>query len=414
MGKLNDFIAYLEEQAANHSIYVWGGQGQDHTTISEAWIQKMEDSEANARRAIAFWKKQVKAGYGEKLRAFDCGGLATYYLYNVKKWISGDTTANGLKGKCAALTRSELKKGDWVFRVYSSGKAYHIGYIVDESLNVIEAKGRDDGVVKRSLNASGSGYWNAYGRPELFREEIEGASPAGGMVEVLGGSVNVRAGDNTETAILGVAHKGDSFLLEGVSASGWYRIDYDGKDGYISNRSDLTRIAGDAPASFTVGRLLKKTSPLMTGEDVKDVQAALIAKGYSCGSTGADGEFGSNTQKAVEAFQKAAGLTADGIVGEKTVTALGGKWKAAETTWTVSRILKKTSPLMKGADVKALQSALIGKGYSCGGTGADGEFGKNTESAVKSFQKAAGLAVDGKAGKNTVAALGGKWLVPLG
>ena len=234
------------------------------------------------------------------------------------------------------------------------------------------------------------------------------------MVEVLGGSVNVRAGDNTAAAILGVAHKGDSFLLEGVSASGWYKIDYDGKDGYISSRSDLTRIAGDAPASFTVGRLLKKTSHLMTGEDVKDVQAALIAKGYSCGNTGADGEFGSNTEKAVEAFQKAAGLTADGIVGEKTTQALGGEWKAAETTWSVSRILKKTSPLMKGADVKALQSALIAKGYSCGGTGADGEFGKNTESAVKSFQKAAGLTVDGKAGKNTVTKLGGKWLVPLG
>ena len=106
-------------------------------------------------------------------RAFDCGGLATYYLYNVKKWIPGDTTANGLKSKCQVLSRSELKKGDWVFRVYQTGKdkgkAYHIGYIVDESLNVIEAKGRDDGVVKRSLNASGSGYWNAYGRPELPR-----------------------------------------------------------------------------------------------------------------------------------------------------------------------------------------------------------------------------------------------------
>lgn len=342
MGQLNDFIAYLEEQAANHSIYVWGGQGQDHTTISEAWIRERETSTDNANRAIAFWKKQVKAGYGEKLRAFDCGGLATYYLYNVKKWIPGDTTANGLKGKCAALSRSELTKGDWVFRVYQTGKdkgkAYHIGYIVDDSLNVIEAKGRDDGVVKRSLNASGSGYWNAYGRPELFREEIAGGEP-----------------------------------------------------------------------DFVAGRLLKKTRPLMTGEDVKDVQSALIAKGYSCGNAGADGEYGSNTEKAVEAFQKATGLTADGIVGEKTTQALGGEWKTAGTTWSVSRILRKTSPLMKGADVKNVQTALIAKGYSCGGTGADGEFGKNTESAVKSFQKAAGLAVDGKAGKNTIAALGGKW-----
>ena len=59
--------------------------------------------------------------------------------------------------------------------------------------------------------------------------------------------------------------------------------------------------------------------------------------------------------------------------------------------------------------MKALQSALIAKGYSCGGTGTDGEFGKNTESAVKSFQKAAGLTVDGKAGEKTVTALGGVW-----
>ena len=52
MGQLNDFIAYLEEQAANHSIYVWGGQGQDHTTISEAWIRERETSTDNALSLI--------------------------------------------------------------------------------------------------------------------------------------------------------------------------------------------------------------------------------------------------------------------------------------------------------------------------------------------------------------------------
>ena len=112
MGKLSEFIAYLEEQAANHSIYVWGGQGQDHTVISEDWIREMETSTDNAERVIAFWKKQVQAGYGEKLRAFDCSGLGTYHLYNLKKLIPSDTTANGLKGKCQVLSRSELKKGD--------------------------------------------------------------------------------------------------------------------------------------------------------------------------------------------------------------------------------------------------------------------------------------------------------------
>ena len=131
MGKLSEFIAYLEEQAANHSIYVWGGQGQDNAVISEDWIREMETSQSNAERVIAFWKKQVQAGYGEKLRAFDCSGLGTYYLYNLKKLIPSDTTANGLKSKCQVLSRSELKKGDWVFRVYQTGKdkgkAYHIG-----------------------------------------------------------------------------------------------------------------------------------------------------------------------------------------------------------------------------------------------------------------------------------------------
>ena len=55
----------------------------------------------------------------------------------------------------------------------------------------------------------------------------------------------------------------------------------------------------------------------------------------------------------------------------------------------------------KGAQVKALQLLLVGSGYSCGASGADGVFGKNTDSAVRKYQKAKGLIVDGIAGKNT-------------
>ncbi len=39
--------------------------------------------------------------------------------------------------------------------------------------DLAEAMGRDNGVVKRALNASGSSYWNAYGRPSYFKAEIE-------------------------------------------------------------------------------------------------------------------------------------------------------------------------------------------------------------------------------------------------
>lgn len=59
----------------------------------------------------------------------------------------------------------------------------------------------------------------------------------------------------------------------------------------------------------------------------------------------------------------------------------------------------------KGERVKALQILLIGNGYSCGGSGADGDFGSNTDTAVRKYQKAKGLTVDGIAGKATMGSL---------
>lgn len=58
------------------------------------------------------------------------------------------------------------------------------------------------------------------------------------------------------------------------------------------------------------------------GNDVKDMQALLIQKGYDLGKWGADGDFGDMTEMAVRQFQQDNGLEVDGIVGEKTVAAL--------------------------------------------------------------------------------------------
>ena len=44
--------------------------------------------------------------------------------------------------------------------------------------------------------------------------------------------------------------------------------------------------------------------------------------GYDLGICGVDGDFGQATEKAVKQFQKDHGLTADGVVGEKTWAAL--------------------------------------------------------------------------------------------
>jgi hypothetical protein len=56
----------------------------------------------------------------------------------------------------------------------------------------------------------------------------------------------------------------------------------------------------------------------MTGADVKTLQAALIAYGFSCGAAGADGDFGSGTETALKKFQTKYGLGADGIAGKGT------------------------------------------------------------------------------------------------
>lgn len=55
-----------------------------------------------------------------------------------------------------------------------------------------------------------------------------------------------------------------------------------------------------------------------SGNITKLLQERLIALGYSCGDSGADGKFGSGTEAAVEAFQRANNLEADGIVGQNT------------------------------------------------------------------------------------------------
>ena len=65
--------------------------------------------------------------------------------------------------------------------------------------------------------------------------------------------------------------------------------------------------------------LLKKGN---TGESVTVLQILLIGLDYSCGKCGADGDFGSGTENAVECFQEDNSLTVDGQVGGQTWAAL--------------------------------------------------------------------------------------------
>lgn len=160
---LNEFIDFLNSQV-DRAIYCWGGQGEIAT---EELIRKKETSTENAEKAIEMLNKLIAAGV-EEPRMYDCSGLGMAFLQG--RVFDSDMSANGMMRSCETIERSEIKKGDWVFQVDESGKAVHIGYVVDSNLNVVEARGREYGVVKRPLSA---GSWNSYGRPKCFKEYIE-------------------------------------------------------------------------------------------------------------------------------------------------------------------------------------------------------------------------------------------------
>jgi cysteinyl-tRNA synthetase, unknown class len=113
-------------------------------------------------------------------------------------------------------------------------------------------------------------------------------------------------------------------------------------------------------------------------EEVGRVQAKLGIVG--------DGEFGAETVAAVKAWQKANGVKVDGMVNPDMLLALG---------------LDDLVVVEKGDEgelVRGLQAAL--------GVKADGEFGSETDLALKAYQKQNGQKANGRALVATLAALG--------
>ena len=132
--------------------------------------------------------------------------------------------------------------------------------------------------------------------------------------------------------------------------------------------------------------LLKQGSK---GDAVIELQRLLQGQGFYNGKL--DGDFGTGTANAVISFQKAHGLTADGVVGNVSWT----KLRSLNTTPALPTLL----PGARGTYVSQAQQLLKDKGYYQGRI--DGDFGNGTREAIAAFQKANGLTVDGKIGAKT-------------
>jgi N-acetylmuramoyl-L-alanine amidase len=168
----------------------------------------------------------------------------------------------------------------------------------------------------------------------------------------------------------------------------------------ISNFFGITGVGGvstggNPPENPSLPRVLKYTSPIMKGEDVREVQTILKNKGFYTGEI--DGSFGPLTDSAVRSFQRSNGLEVDGMVGPKTREKLFATSPVSIPEQ--SRYLSYKVPTMKGEDVKMVQQRLKDLGFYTGQI--DGSFGPLTDTAVRNFQWNRMIQVDGSVGPIT-------------
>ena len=127
-----------------------------------------------------------------------------------------------------------------------------------------------------------------------------------------------------------------------------------------------------------------------SSSNVTALQSALQATGYYSGSV--DGSYGSGTEAAVEAYQRAAGLRVTGMAGPTTQRLLYGGTSESGS-------YSKLDVGSTGSAVKRLQYALYELKYYDGDI--SGTYDTVTQNAVMVFQELNGLAIDGVAGQQT-------------
>ncbi len=183
------------------------------------------------------------------------------------------------------------------------------------------------------------------------------------IMDVYDGAIDGSFGDTTEAAVKAF-QKSSRLTADGVAGGATIKAlfgkeaaepsnDKKGMEG-ISTIGDI----GDAPATSEKGD---------SGTKVKKLQQALKLKGYYNGPI--DGSFGESTEAAVIAFQKAKGMSRDGVAGKTTIYILFGEKaaNAAEKTYKTEKLdwFKGGSTAVPKGAVFTVKDVYTGKEFKC-------------------------------------------------
>lgn len=228
------------------------------------------------------------------------------------------------------------------------------------------------------------------------------------------GSITGHFGNMTEEAVRKF-QKRYALNADGIVGEDTLKALYEAA-GIDADTSSVPSGTGSAASASTDTALLRSGS---RNEAVRQLQTDLAALGYYTGNI--TGHFGSLTKDAVVKFQRANGLTADGIVGAKTLARIEALRKGASSSGSSSSSSSSSASNSSGSSasssgsssllqygvkgseaVRKLQQNLKALGYYKTGS-ITGNYGSLTKEAVMQFQRDNGLTADGIAGSKTLA-----------
>ncbi len=128
----------------------------------------------------------------------------------------------------------------------------------------------------------------------------------------------------------------------------------------VSRRSDLMEVrtllddAGQTEGNVNTAQDVERSwlQKGDNGQKVTDMQIMLIFIGYHCGTAGADGDFRTNTEKALRQFQQDNGLKVDGLYGINSKSKLESVYAAKKAVSAVGYTVGSTYTLQAEMKVR--------------------------------------------------------------